>query len=62
MLRLYFDVFSWMPLPLEVLCHTIVLVFMLICLVQIIKLVVEVVMMIVDIFGGLFGKVVGLFK
>ena len=62
MLRLYFDVFSWMPPPLEVLCHTIVLIFMLICLVQIIKLVVEVVKMILDIFGGIFGRVVGLFK
>lgn len=62
MFRVFWDIFSWMPPPLEILCHTVVLIFLLICLVQIIKLIVEIVMMIVDIFGGLFGRVVGLFK
>ena len=60
--KVFWNIFSWMPPPLEILCQTVVMIFLVICLVQIIKLVVEILKMIFDVFGGLFGKVVDLFK
>lgn len=62
MLGVILDAFSWLPRPLEILCITVIVVFMVFCLVQIIKFIISVVKVIVEIFGGLFGKVVGLFK
>lgn len=54
--------FAWMPRPLEILCCTVFVVFMVVCLVQVIRFIITIVKMIIDVFGGLFGKVVGLFK
>lgn len=62
MLSVFRDLFTWMPQPLAILAVTAFVVFAVICLVQIIKLVIEIVKMIVDVFGGLFGKVVDLFR
>lgn len=62
MFKVFWNIFSWMPPPLEILCQTVVMIFLVICLVQIIKLVIEILKMIFDVFGGLFGKVVDLFK
>ena len=62
MLHTFWNLFSWMPPALEIICRTVLIVFLVICLVQIIKLIVDIVLIIKDLFGGLLGKVVGLFK
>lgn len=62
MLSVFRDLFTWMPQPLAILVVTAFVVFAVICLVQIIKLVIDVMKMIFDVFGGLFRKVVDLFR
>lgn len=62
MFSVFWNLFSWMPQPLAILAGTAFVVFVVICLVQIIKLVIEILKMIFDVFGGLFGKVVDLFR
>lgn len=62
MFSVFWNMFSFMPPALEILCRTCLIVFLIICLAQIIKLVIEVVRMILDVFGGIFGRVVDLFR
>ena len=62
MFRLFLDCFDWMPLPLTILCCGVVLIFMIVCLAHVIKFIIDILKMLFDIFGGMLGKVVGLFK
>ena len=62
MVSVFWNMFSFMPPALEILCRTVLIVFLIICLAQIIKLVIEVVKMILDVFGGVFRRVVDLFR
>lgn len=62
MFSVFWNMFSFMPPVLEILCRTVLIVFLIICLAQIIKLVIEVVKMILDVFGGVFRRVVDLFR
>lgn len=62
MFSVFWNMFSFMPPALEILCRTVLIVFLIICLAQIIKLVIEILKMILDVFGGLFGRLVNLFK
>ena len=62
MFAVFWNMFSFMPPALEILCRTVLIVFLIICLAQIIKLVIEVVKMILDVFGGVFRRVVDLFR
>ena len=62
MFSVFWNMFSFMPPALEILCRTVLIVFLIICLAQIIKLVIEVVKMILDVFGGVFRRVVDLFR
>lgn len=62
MFSVFWNMFSFMPPALEILCRTVLIVFLVICLAQIIKLVIEILKMVLDVFGGLFGKLVNLFR
>ena len=62
MLQIFWNLFSWMPPALEIICRTVLIVFLVICLAQIIRFIIDIVKVIIDIGGGLLGKVVDLFK
>lgn len=53
--------FSWLPLPLSLLVGYIFTVFVLVVLFQAIKVIMEIVGFLMNIFGGVLAKVVGLF-
>lgn len=53
--------FGWLPLPLQALIGTIVGIFFLLVVFDVVKLVFELLKFLLDILGGFFGKVVTIF-
>lgn len=61
MFGLFLESFGWMPPILTILCCGVVLIFMIVCLGHVIRALIDLVRAVIDIFGGLLGRVVGLF-
>lgn len=62
MFGLFLDCFDWMPRPLTIICCGVVLIFMIVCLAHVIRALIDILLAVKDIFGGLLGRVVDLFK